>query len=98
LDCVFERIQLDGITPNKQTAAAGAILDDPYHLAVVGAVVNMSCVEERIDGPDFHAVAGLKGGPILHRLLAGALVVYPEQSRCLLIHFLFPSWNRYGRR
>ncbi|MBO1269862.1 hypothetical protein [Arthrobacter cavernae] len=58
--CVLDRIQNDGITTNKQATGAGAILDDPYQFAVVGAVIDIACVKERIEGPDFNAFPVLK--------------------------------------
>lgn len=86
--CFLDRIQYDGIITNKQTAAPCAVLDDPYQSAVVGAVIHIGCVEERIDGPDFNAVPVLKGTPLQDRLLVGAYASSPGRSQCLLIHVL----------
>ena len=96
--CVLDRIQHDGIITNKQTTAACAVLDDPYQFAVVGSVIHIGCVAERIDGPDFNAVPVLKGTPLPDRLLVGESATSPGRSQCLLIHVLVFPPNRYCPR
>lgn len=93
--CVLDRIQHDGIITNKQTTAACAVLDDPYQSAIIGAVIYISCVAERIDGPDFNASPVLKGSPPPDRLLVGESATSPGRSQCLLTHVLVLPTNRY---
>ncbi len=92
--CVLDRIQRDGITTNKQMTAACAVLDDPYQLTVVSALINISCVAERIDGPDFNVFPMLKGSPRPDRLLVRESATSPDRSQCLLTHVLVLPTNR----